>query len=326
MLKSYILDVEYITKNITKLTILAPLAATNFKPGQFYRLQNFEHNSLNIENTKLSMENLALTGVSVDKDKGIISTLVLNAGGSSNLCNYLKKNEPIIFMGPTGTPTEIPANQNVMLIGGGVGNAVLFSIGQALLSNNCKVLYFAGYKKIEDIFEPSSVEKSSSTVIWCCNEKRIEPRRTQDHSYHGNIVESILQYQNHTASKNTDIPLHSIDRIIIIGSSYMMDAVSYAIFNQYCHFFKKEVQVIASINSPMQCMMKEICAQCLQKHINPITKEEYFVYSCKNQDQPANYVDFKFLHERLRQNTLHEKCTAQWVNYCLTQLPTQDTK
>ena len=318
-LKAYVIDIENITKTITKLTILAPLAAANFKPGQFYRLQNFEYNSLNSENTQLSMESIALTGVSVDKSKGLISTIVLNTGGSSHLCNYLKKNEPIIFMGPTGTPTEIPHNQNIMLIGGGVGNAVLFSIGKALLSNNCKVLYFAGYKKVEDVFERSSIEESSSTVVWCCDETKIEPRRIQDKSYHGNIIDAILQYNNNL-SESTDIPLHSIDRIIIIGSSYMMDAVSYSIFNQLQTLFKKEVKVIASINSLMQCMMKEICAQCLQKHIDPITKQESFVYSCNNQDQYANYVDFKFLNERLKQNTLQEKCTKQWVKHCLHKL------
>ncbi|RZB12280.1 glutamate synthase subunit beta [Ehrlichia minasensis] len=318
-LKAYVIDIENITKTITKLTILAPLAAANFKPGQFYRLQNFEHNSLNIENTQLSMESIALTGVSVDKSKGLISTIVLNTGGSSHLCNYLQKNEPIIFMGPTGTPTEIPHNQNIMLIGGGVGNAVLFSIGKALLSNNCKVLYFAGYKKVEDVFEESAIEESSSTVVWCCDEARIEPRRTQDKSYRGNIIDAILQYNNNL-SESIDITLHSIDRIIIIGSSYMMEAVSYSIFNQLQTLFKKEVKVIASINSLMQCMMKEICAQCLQKHIDPITKQESFVYSCNNQDQYANYVDFKFLNERLKQNTLQEKCTKQWVKHCLHNL------
>ncbi|AHC39119.1 FAD-dependent oxidoreductase [Ehrlichia muris] len=318
-LKAYIVNIEHITKTITKLTILAPLAAANFKPGQFYRLQNFECNSLSIENTQLAMESLALTGVSVDKKKGLISTIVLNIGGSSHLCNYLKKNEPIIFMGPTGTPTEIPHNQNIILIGGGVGNAVLFSIGKALLSNNCKVLYFAGYKKVEDVFEPSSIEESSNTVVWCCDEKMIEPRRTHDKSYHGNIIDGIIQYNNHL-SKDTDIPLDSVDRIIIIGSSHMMDAVSHAIFNQLRILFKKEIKVIASINSPMQCMMKEICAQCLQKHIDPITKQESFVYSCNNQDQYANYVDFKFLDERLKQNSLQEKCTKQWIDYCLHKL------
>ncbi|MGN7619106.1 MAG: hypothetical protein ACTJLM_04485 [Ehrlichia sp.] len=172
LLKSYIVDIQHVTKNITKLIIRSPFAAANFKPGQFYRLQNFECNSINVENTKLSMESLALTGVSVDKNKGLISTIVLNTGGSSHLCTHLKKNEPIVFMGPTGTPTEIPHNQNIMLIGGGVGNAVLFSIGQALLSNSCKVLYFAGYKKVEDVFEQPSIEESSNTVVWCCEEKR----------------------------------------------------------------------------------------------------------------------------------------------------------
>ena len=33
---------------------------------------------------------------------------------------------------------------------------------------------------------------------------------------------------------------------------------------------------IASINSPMQCMMKEVCAQCLQKHVDPATGREEF--------------------------------------------------
>ena len=39
-------------------------------------------------------------------------------------------------------------------------------------------------------------------------------------------------------------------------------------------------------------MMKEICAQCLQKHVDPITGKETFVFSCFNQDQPLDAVDF----------------------------------
>ena len=53
-------------------------------------------------------------------------------------------------MGPTGTPTEIPAGETVVLAGGGLGNAVLFSIGKALPRGAAtSVLYFAGYKKRE---------------------------------------------------------------------------------------------------------------------------------------------------------------------------------
>ena len=37
-------------------------------------------------------------------------------------------------------------------MGGGLGNAVLFSIGQELIKNNSNVLYFAGYKQHTDVF------------------------------------------------------------------------------------------------------------------------------------------------------------------------------
>ena len=40
----------------------------------------------------------------------------------------IRPGEPVVVMGPTGTPTEIPHGESVMLAGGGLGNAVLFSI------------------------------------------------------------------------------------------------------------------------------------------------------------------------------------------------------
>jgi hypothetical protein len=70
---------------------------------------------------------------------------------------------------------------------------------------------------------------------------------------------------------------------------------------------------IASINSPMQCMMKEICAQCLQRHVDPATGKESFVFSCFNQDQPIDHVDWAHLAARLRQNTVQEKLSDLWL-------------
>jgi hypothetical protein len=74
---------------------------------------------------------------------------------------------------------------------------------------------------------------------------------------------------------------------------------------------------IGSINSPMQCMMKEICAQCLQPQVDPVTGERSYVFSCFNQDQPLDRVDFAGLAARLTQNTVQEKLTAQWIGRCL---------
>jgi hypothetical protein len=48
-------------------------------------------------------------------------------------------------MGPTGTPTEIPEGQHVLLLGGGLGNAVLSSIAKAMRERGNHIIYLAAY-------------------------------------------------------------------------------------------------------------------------------------------------------------------------------------
>jgi hypothetical protein len=67
-------------------------------------------------------------------------------------------------------------------------------------------------------------------------------------------------------------------------------------------------------------MMKEICAQCLQTHIDPATGARTVVFSCFNQDQPLDAVEFPVLRARLSQNAVQEKLTAQWIDHCLVTL------
>jgi hypothetical protein len=44
------------------------------------------------------------------------------------------------------------------------------------------------------------------------------------------------------------------------------------------------------------------------------------VFSCFNQDQALDRVDFPALHERLGQNGTQEKLTAQWIDRSLRRL------
>jgi hypothetical protein len=67
-------------------------------------------------------------------------------------------------------------------------------------------------------------------------------------------------------------------------------------------------------------MLKEICAQCLQAHVDPVTGARTVVFSCFNQDQPLDRVDFRSLRDRLSQNSVQEKLTAAWVDRCLRRL------
>src|SRR5438874_13085678 len=107
------------------------------------------------------------------------------------------------------------------------------------------------------------------------------------------------------------------DRVIAIGSDKMMAAVAAARHSVLKSHLKPGCRGIASINSPMQCMMKEICAQCLQPHRDPASGKLSYVFSCFNQDQSMDVVDFAALSARLDQNTVQEKLTARWIERCL---------
>lgn len=304
LLLSRVLKVNQLTTNIIEVIIKSSMCAENFAPGQFYRLQNYHQNTQKLSsNITSSMEPLALTGACVDKSQGVLSLIVLEMLGSSNFCRYLQEGEYISLMGPTGTPTSISTNQKVMLIGGGLGNAVLFSIGLALRKAGNEVLYFAGYKKTQDRYKQQEIENAADVVVWCCEENALEKAREQDFSLQGNIIKAVEQYHR----LQNQILLHDIDRIIIIGSDKMMAAFTYARNSTLQEFFKPECDVIASINAPMQCMMKKICGQCIQRHVNPMNGNISYVYSCAEQDQDASFVDFQCLHNRLSQNALLEK-------------------
>lgn len=289
-LNSYIVAVNKLAPKIYEVLVHSKYAAQNFQPGQFYKLQNLSSADQPL------MEPLALTGARVEKEKGIISLIVLEMGGSSNICKDLKEGQHVILMGPTGTPTEIVENKQIVLIGGGLGNAVLFSIGQALKTMGNKVIYFAGYRNKHDLFEKEAIELAADIVIWSCEEASIETNRASDFTFCGNIIEAMKHYSN-------VLNLLSTDRVIVIGSDKMMSAIN----NIKTQIFSPHAEFIASINSPMQCMMKEICGQCLQKHIDPISGIETYVFSCRTQDQDMNLLDFDHLTTRLSQNSLLEK-------------------
>jgi NAD(P)H-flavin reductase len=220
-------------------------------------------------------------------------------------------------MGPTGTPTEIVPGETKVLVGGGLGNAVLFSIGAAARAAGSKVLYFAGYKKLIDRYKVAEIEAAADTVVWCCDESPgFKPSRPGDFSYIGNMVEAMVAYGSGALGPQP-IQLSDADRILTIGSDRMMAAVGIARRNELRPYLKSDHFAIGSINSPMQCMMKEICAQCLQPHKNPETGAITYVFSCFNQDQPLDQVDFGGLASRLRQNSAQEKLTTKWISHCL---------
>ena len=305
--------VRRLTPTIVEVVVRAPAAAAGFEPGQFYRLQNLEAHAPTIEGSPLLIEPLALTGAWVDREQGLLSMIALELGASSRLCAALKPGEPVVVMGPTGSATELPENGTVMLCGGGLGNAVLFSIGKKARALGNRVVYFAGYKKAEDFYQREDIEAAADVLVLSVDRgEPIPARRPSDREFIGNIVEAMLAYATGKLGEPV-IPLSAVDRLIAIGSDRMMSAVARARKGVLAPHLSPRHVGIGSINSPMQCMMKEVCAQCLQRHVDPVTGKESFVFSCFNQDQNLDEVDWDNLAARLRQNTVSEKITNLWL-------------
>jgi NAD(P)H-flavin reductase len=316
--------VHRLTPTIVEVVLRAPAAARAFRPGQFYRLQNYEASALRLEEaggaTVLAMEGLAMTGAWTDPEAGLVAVIALEMGGSSDLCAQLRVGEPVVLMGPTGTPTEIHADTTVALVGGGLGNAVLFSIGAALRAAGSRVLYFAGYKALQDRYNVEKIEAAADVIVWCCDEAPgFAATRPGDRSFVGNIVQAMAAYGAGALGEQA-VALSDAAHLIVIGSDRMMQAVGAARGGVLAPYLRAGHTAIGSINSPMQCMMKEVCAQCLQPQTDPATGERTVVFSCFNQDQALDRVDFPALHERLYQNSLSEKLTAAWIDRALRRL------
>jgi NAD(P)H-flavin reductase len=317
-LEAVVHEVNRLTPTITEVIVHAPAAARRFQPGQFYRLQNYEVNSKTIDGTKLAMEGIALTGAWTDPAKGLLSMIVLEMGVSSRLCALLQPGERVVVMGPTGAPTEIPHGEKVILAGGGLGNAVLFSIGRAMREKQNEVIYFAAFKRGEDLFKREEIESAADVVIWSTDggkEITTNPKRPYDRHFRGNVVQAMVAYAKGDLD-DRKVELSSCSRLICIGSDRMMNAMRENRKTKLAPYLDPKHIAIGSINSPMQCMMKEICAQCLCRHVDPDTGAEIApVFSCFNQDQPLDRVDFDNLNQRLRQNSVQEKLSNLWFDH-----------
>ena len=320
LFKATVVKVVRHTESVIEVQVCAKMAAHNFHPGQFYRVQNFETAALIVGGTRLQSEAMAMIGAEVDRATGLISFMVLEQGASSRLFATFKSGQPISIMGPTGVRTRIPTTpETVMVIGGRLGAAQMQAIGPALRAAGHRVLYVAGFRHREEVYNQQTLEKCADVIVWITeNGEPISPNRPQDVSATGDFVELLAQYAQGKMHANhpPPIPINSVHRVLVTGSSHLVKKIQSARQSVLKSFFMPETAFIASIYGPMQCMLKGVCAQCLQWQIDPETGQRTkAVFACSWQDQPMDIVDFRNLDERLAQNHMQEILTNLWLDY-----------
>jgi NADPH-dependent glutamate synthase beta subunit-like oxidoreductase/NAD(P)H-flavin reductase len=320
LLQARIEQVQRHTPTVVELKVRAPLAAKKFCPGQFFRLQNFETLAPIVSGTRLQTEALAMRCAGIDPDNGTISLMVLEQGASSRLCATFRPGEPISLMGPTGVRTRIDeGGETVMVIGGRLGAADIRAVGPAMRAAGNRVLYIAGFQTADEVYCQDDLEAAADVIVWItASGVPVPARRPQDCSASGDFLDILTRYAAGELSDTAPaIPLQEVTRVLIIGSHRLvriMKEARHGVLRDYFTYSSKSPEFIASVHGPMQCMLKGVCAQCLQWQIDPATGQRTkAVFACSWQDQPLDIIDIDNLEERLSQNSLQEHLSNLWL-------------
>jgi len=306
------------TPRVIELTVHAPLAAKHFKSGQFYRLQNFETLAPRVDHTLLQMEPLPLVTAEVDTTHGSLTFLVNENSATAKLCATLKPGEPISLMGPTGVRARIAEeHETILIIGNQTGFAFLRNYGKALRSTGNKVIFLAQLASEADVFSREQLEASADAIIWLTKDgELVTGLREQDRAYAGgDIIATLLAYQANEPAYS----LGDVDRIYLTSTTDTLRTFQAARRDKLKNILLKDPKVIGSIYGNMQCMLKGVCAQCLQWQIDPETGQRTkAVFACSWQDQPLEIIDIDHVDERAAQNRLLDTFNQLWVDHVFT--------
>jgi len=316
LLTARVLDVVRRGRRAVEVRVRAPLAAWRFRPGQIFRLQNFEACAPQVGQTRLQTEAMAMTGTQSDQPEGTLSLLVIERGSSSRLCATFRSGDPIVLMGPTGAPFNIPATpQTMMIIGRERGAAQVRALGPALHKAGHCVLFVACFEKAEDIFCQGELEAAADAILWVVRTgPPIVARRPQDRSDIGEPVSALLRYGDGLLDKSGSKPsveLHDVTRVVVSGDPGLIRKIKAARDGRFGQLLSSVKCYSAAITAPMQCMLKGVCSQCIQWQVDPKSgaRVDSF-FCCAEQEKGLDLIDIDSMEGRLRQNLALEKLSS----------------
>ena len=302
--------------HVFEIVIQAPLAAKHFKPGQFYRLQNFETYASCIDDTLLQMEPLALVTAECNQTNGTLTFIITETNATAKICATLKPDEPVSLMGPTGVRAKIPTEHETVLI---IGDASSFpfarSYGGEMRTAKNRVIYAGIFENSEEVFCQTEIENAADSILWLTkNGDTILPQRETDYSINSDdIITSLTQHAK-------EISLMDVDRIFVVGNTDLLRRFQASRKTLLKEFLLKNPKVFGSVYGNMQCMLKGVCAQCLQWQIDPETGQRTkAVFACSWQDQPLEIIDIDHIDARLSQNHLLDQLNNLWTDHIFKQ-------
>jgi len=155
-----IVSKKNIAPNQTDCWIQAPLVAQHAQPGQFVVLRVDEVG-----------ERIPLTIADADPEQGTIRLIVLQAGESTQKICALQQGEEILnLMGPLGHPSELPENQKLLMVGGGVGIAAILPMVKRAKELGNLVWAILGAKSSEHMILQQEISHFADRTLLCTDD------------------------------------------------------------------------------------------------------------------------------------------------------------
>ena len=126
-MKTYeIISKKQFSEKVNEYVVYAPDVAHRVRAGQFIILRATEDG-----------ERVPFTVCDYDREKGTITILVQTVGYSTMILEKLSVGDSICdFVGPLGKPTDLSGFDKILLVGGGIGLAVIYPQAKQLMLEN----------------------------------------------------------------------------------------------------------------------------------------------------------------------------------------------
>ena len=170
-----ILDTKQLASDVKWFRIEAPLVAKHRQPGQFVIIRVVENG-----------ERIPLTMADADSKSGTIELIVKAIGKTTKVLCAKNADDTIPdVMGPLGMPTHIEKAEHAVLVGGGVGTAVIYPLAKALKDVGCFVSSITGGRTKEFVVLEDELNKVSDIVYATTDDG--------SHGFRGTVADKLVE-------------------------------------------------------------------------------------------------------------------------------------
>lgn len=263
--------VRWLAPSVRWLEVEAPRVAARHRPGHFVIVRVAENG-----------ERIPLTIADSSRERGTITLVVQVVGATTErLCSLENGQAVLDVVGPLGRPTEIERFGHVVLVGGGVGTAVIYPQAAGLKAHGNRVSAVIGGRSKPYVIMEQELRAVCDAVHPCTDDG--------SHGFHGFVTVKLKELIGDAANP--------VDAVLTAGPVPMMKAVANATR-------EKKIRTIASLN-PIMVDGTGMCGGCR------VLVGGQMKFACVDGPEfDAHEVDFDELADRLTAYRSHEK--ALW--------------